>query len=149
MYLPCLLAARACLGGKYRTGAKNWKLFVDNAQLRVGCLGLFHDRRHHPAIRTVVVEELDHGDITLRISADRTVRIIEHFRGMSLQYGSASCRILRILFLLQAVKGFAHDLGMREQIVVDSSLKFILRHLRCLDSRCQIQSLALQARQQV
>jgi len=101
---------------------------------------LFHDRRHHPAIRTVVVEELDHGDITLRISADRTVRIIEHFRGMSLQYGSASCRILRILFLLQAVKGFAHDLGMREQIVVDSSLKFILRHLRCLDSRCQIQS---------
>src|SRR3546814_6558156 len=56
------------LGSIDRVRAEDGELLVDDPQLRVCRLGLAHDRSNTPAVRTVVVEELDERDVTVGIA---------------------------------------------------------------------------------
>src|SRR3546814_2585835 len=51
------------LGSIDRVRAEDGELLVDDPQLRVRRLGLAHDRSNTPAVRTVVVEELDEREV--------------------------------------------------------------------------------------
>src|SRR3546814_1975511 len=61
------MCGQSRLGGVYRVWPEDRELFVDDPQLRIRRLGLGHDRRNASAIGAVVVEELDEGDIAVKI----------------------------------------------------------------------------------
>src|SRR3546814_5570456 len=82
------------LGGVDRVWPEDRELFVDDPQLRIRRLGLGHDRRNASAIGAVVVEELDEGDIAVRVSVHGARRVTEHLVGARTHgcLGLACCR---------------------------------------------------------
>src|SRR3546814_18155833 len=63
------------LGSIDRVRAEDGELLVDDPQLRVRRLGLAHDRSNTPAVRPVVVEELDERDVTVGIATHGPAQI--------------------------------------------------------------------------
>src|SRR3546814_16190045 len=71
------LRSKGRLGSIDRVRAEDGELLVDDPQLRVRRLGLAHDRSNTPAVRTVVVEELDERDVTVGIATHGTGGVLE------------------------------------------------------------------------
>src|SRR3546814_19206243 len=69
------------LGSIDRVRAEDGELLVDDPQLRVRPLGLAHDRSNTPAVRTVVVEELDERDVTVGIATTGTGDVLDQLLG--------------------------------------------------------------------
>ncbi len=129
--ISALLVRRQCrLGGKHRIWPQNREFLVHDAQLRVRRLGLHHQRRHLPAIRTVVVEELDQGYVAVRIADNWTVGIAKDFFGAVLQDFLPRALFFRTLLRLEPAHRFHDDLGMVQQIIAHAPLELILWHIR-------------------
>jgi hypothetical protein len=53
------------------------QLLVDQADVKIAFQDLGHGRARATAVRAVVVEELDHGDHTVTVTANRGCRVVE------------------------------------------------------------------------
>src|SRR3546814_8759759 len=80
------------LGSIDRVRAEDGELLVDDPQLRVRRLGLAHDRSNTPAVRTVVVEELDERDVTVGIATHGTGGVLEDLVGPCPEYSIGLAR---------------------------------------------------------
>src|SRR3546814_18146929 len=69
------------LGGEDGARPENGKFLIDDPQLRVGGFGLGHYRCDAAAVGAVVVEELDEGDVAVRIARHWACRVAEHLVG--------------------------------------------------------------------
>src|SRR6266568_3197202 len=127
--LALLVRGQRRLGGERGIRSKDRKFLVGNAQLRIVFLRFDHDRRDLPAVRAIVVEELDESDIALRIPAGRGCCVAKYLIGAAFDDLLHLRLYLCALTCFQLSDGLHDDLGMGHQVVVHATFKFVLRCL--------------------
>jgi hypothetical protein len=74
------------------------------------------------AVAAIVIEELDHGDVALRIAQRHLARRGEKLGAVLLDAGAMLFRVRDRLPLLELVHDVLQQLGMAQQIVLDDAL---------------------------
>ena len=118
--VPALL-----LGGHRRPGreprhrTEDGKLLPDDAQPPVGLHQVPHRLQRPFAVAALVVEELDEGDIALRVAGDRRHRVGPQRLVVLAERGADAVLLPRFPLRLQTPDVFFDDLGVFDQVFPD------------------------------
>mmetsp|Transcript_5590 Transcript_5590/g.9061 ORF Transcript_5590/g.9061 Transcript_5590/m.9061 type:complete len:222 (+) Transcript_5590:743-1408(+) len=99
-------------GSKDRPLAEDRPLPVDQFDVRIFGEQRFDLWFHSAAIGTVVVEELDHGHIAIRVAEDRRVRIVLQNIPVVRQHACRRCRLALLFALFDDLNRLEHNLGV-------------------------------------
>src|SRR6266849_1102400 len=141
--LALLVRGQRRLGGERGIRSKDRKFLVGNAQLRIVFLRFDHNRRDLPAVRAIVVEELDESDIALRIPAGRGCCVAKYLIGAAFDDRLHLRLFVRALTRFELSDRLHDDLGMGHQVVVHATFKIVpRREIRdlVLPSKCRIEN---------
>ena len=123
-------------GRELEAGPKDRELLVDQPKIAIALFELDHGRRDLAAVRAVVVEELDKGDVPSRVAPDRCSRIVQDLFAAFGNRPLETFRFSGALSLLQDPQRFHDDFGVPQEILANSLLELIelsrfARHRRC------------------
>ena len=118
-YRPCFLEAIATRAANRETRTEDGKLLPDDAQLPVGFQQVPHGLQRLFAIAALVVEELDEGDIALRVARDRRHRVGPQRLVVVAERARTRSCFRDSPLGPQNLDGFFDDLGMFEQVFLD------------------------------
>ena len=104
--------------------AEHRKFLEDEFEIGVGLEQLDHVGQRALAVAAIVVEELDHGDLALRVAEHDLVRRGEQRRFIVADRGAMLLGFGVLLALVQLRHDVLHHLGVRHQIVLDDALDF-------------------------
>ena len=112
-------------GGFDRAFAQNRKFLEHEFQIGIGLQQLEHVGQRALAVAAIVIEELDHRDVAVRIAEHDLVRRTEKRRVVLDDGGAMLLGFGRLLALFQLGHHVLHHFGVREQIVLDDAFDFV------------------------
>ncbi len=107
------------VGGLDRALAEHREFLEHEFEIRIGAQEAHHVGQRALAEAAIVVEELDHRDIALRIAEHDLVRRIEHGGVVVLDRRARLVGVGLLLPLVERVHRFLNHFGMRDEVVLD------------------------------
>ena len=113
-------------GGLDRAFAEHRKFLEDEFEIGVGLEQLDHVGQRALAVAAIVVEELDHGDLALRVAEHDLVGRGKQRRFVVAHRGAMLLGLGVLLALLQLRHDVLDHLGVRHQVVLDDALDLLV-----------------------
>jgi len=126
------------MSGLDRSLAQDRKLLEYEFKVGIRLQEFEHVGHGVPAITAIVVEELNHRDIALRVSEHDLMWRAENCRAVVIDRESMFFGFSRLLTLVQLSHHVLHHLGMADQVILDDALDLLALiggERLCLDGR--------------